>query len=818
MEQVNVYKTDVDKKVEKILKFVKRRNRGKKETELVRLVEDFHKQYQLLYAQYDHLKQGLGMEAGEGLEASCSKHGKHSDSEYYSSEDVEINSNRNSFRKRSMDMEDELRGAYTQIFDLKNQLASRTKEKEALDFDHKAALTKIQEIETMNGYLRNEMDETKKRLFGLKTELESQHNQRRELEVQINGITAELQQEREKSKALVEHISEEVVAQHLNKIKENENSLTSKMEDSLARVSNLQKEVDYLRAQKREAKRGISCKINESFDQVNQMKEELEVQLHTKSKEISQYLVQEKTLKEELARKSAAEQIMVEEKEGLQVQVQVMGLESDVDALRKEKNKSEDEVKSNVREISTLRDEKRKLNARILELETLLRKSEPVCSGFPEDNKSKMLNEAAQMKVEVDRLQPKLDSIMKSPFELPITDLQTTQEKDQSTSKSMPPKTKLVRRLSLGNNFNFHVLERKMEDLAMEFRKKIDDSIRLLYQRIKVVERIQHENTEVYKTTKRGLEQEIKALKQEVATIEEEYGELREEVATLKAGNKALRHEVATIEDDEEALRQEVATLKAGNKALRQEVAELEAGNGALKQEVATFEAEDITLRQEVATLKAGNKALRQEVATIKEVDGELRREVVTLKAGNKALRQEVDVLEAGNEALKQEVATFEAQLKKLRDMMESGKNITMDKLEDDRNFLTPISIVTDEECETRVERMKSSVDVLVAEMQKEDEEELLRERVMNLESKLREEGEEKSKAMSEVNEKMRYMQRENDKLREEVMNLEAKLSKEAEEKLKSMSEVEKKMRELRTENVKLTVEVMNLETKLSEE
>ncbi|KAL4324775.1 hypothetical protein GQ457_11G024070 [Hibiscus cannabinus] len=685
-----------DTKVEKILKLVKRRNRGKKETELVGLVEDFHKQYQLLYAQYDHL---IHLKRGK-VNESCSNHATNSDSEYYSPEDVETNAaaghHRHSCRKRSNDMDDELIKAHKQIADLEHQLASTTKEKEALDLNHRDALRTIQELETTNGDLRNQVGGTEKRLFalgsagqeeqlvGLKTELEPQHNQRRELEAQVNGMTAEL-------------------------------------------------------INARETKKEEFSKLNESFDQIKPMKEELdsirshnnelEILVQSKSKEISQYLVQVKTLKEELARKSAAEQILVEEKEGLQVQV--MDLESEVDALRKEKNKSEDEVKSNILEISHLREEKGKLNARILELETLFRKTGSAYSALQEDCINKRANEtAAQMKVEVDRLQPKLDSM-----KLQNADTQrTTEVKNKSTNKCMPPKTKLVRRLSLGSNFNFHCLERKMEDLAIEFRKKVDDSIRLLYQRVKVVERIQHENTELYTSKKRGLEQEIEALKQEVATIEAEYDALRQEL--------------------------------------------------------------------------------------------------VMFDAGNEALKQEVDMLEAGNEALKQEVATLEAALKKLRDIMESEKNTTVglnsmvDKIEDERNFLTPISIVTDEECENRVEEVKSNVDVLAAEMHKENEEELLRERVMNLEAKLSEEAEEKLKvlkAMKEVEEKMREMQKENEKLlREEVMLLEARLSAEGEEKLKvlkAMCEVEEKMREMQKENEKLLREkVMNFEAKLSEE
>ncbi|XWS61656.1 hypothetical protein CRYUN_Cryun07bG0145000 [Craigia yunnanensis] len=62
---------------------------------------------------------------------------------------------------------------------------------------------------------------------------------------------------------------------------------------------------------------------------------------------------------------------MVEEKKCLQVQV--MDLESELDALCKQKNKSEDEERSNIHEINQLREEKGYLNARILELEALFR-------------------------------------------------------------------------------------------------------------------------------------------------------------------------------------------------------------------------------------------------------------------------------------------------------------------------------------------------------------------------------------------------------------------------------------------------------------
>lgn len=665
------------------MKLVKRRNRGKKEQELVGLVEDFHKQYQLLYVQYDHLKRQSGMQAREGNASS-------SDSEYYSSEDVEINTapshNRSSFRTVTY-MEEELKKAYAAVADLKHQLASRKKEKEALDSDHRAALSKIQETETMNADLRNEMDGLEKRLFALGTvpkgqvaerladlitELGSQHKKKSGLEAELCGKPAELEQPRETNKALLEHILEEGVTERMAQIKANENNLTSKIEDSMARVSNLKNEVDYLGSKK--------C---ESFDEVNIMKQELEsvrsqntlleMVIERKSTEVSQYLIQVKTLKEELARKSGAEQMMAGEKEGLQVQV--MDLESEVDALRKQKNKSEDEVKSKLSEINHLREEKGQMNARILELETLYQER-----SLEEDSKCKRANETAKMKEEVDLLQPKLDSLKveQSPSEFQITNHETT-TKEKDTNNAMPPKTRLVRRLSLGNisNLNYHNLERKMENLALEFCKKIDDSTRLLYQRIKVAERIQHENTEALKLTR-------------------------------------------------ERLQQEMETLYLENEALKQRV---------------------VTLDYELRTLR--------------------------------------DTVEAEKAAM-------------------AGLNAMVDKLEDERNYLTPISNVTDEgvsvidECE----RSKSNVELLVAEMQKENEEEFLREKVMSLEGKLSEEEDEKMKmlkAMRELEEKMREVQEENELLRERVMKLKAKLSEEGEEKLKAlkaMSELEKLSKE----------------------
>ena len=133
----------------------------------------------------------------------------------------------------------------------------------------------------------------------------------------------------------------------------------------------------------------------------------------------------------------------------------------------------------------------------------------------------------------------------------------------------------------------------------------------------------------------------------------------------------------------------------------------------------------------------------------------------------NKEIHKKIkERLEQENAALGEKLATCEAEFKKLRDSMEPGKNAStglnsvVNKLEDDGNSLTRISNVKDElvstnECdagrENEIEQLKSNVDLVVAEIEKENE--LLREKILTLETKLSEEGKEKLKLLKAVTE-----------------------------------------------------------------
>ncbi|KAK5804639.1 hypothetical protein PVK06_032290 [Gossypium arboreum] len=473
-----------------MLKLAKRRNRGKKEPVLVGLVEYFHKQYQFLFSQYENLK-------------------RQSDKKVSDWKEPKIILIMPLARTRSITC---------------RWMSKLTPAEELLALDHLAALSKIQEIEIINKDLRKEADEKEKRLcdsetvhegriteleeqlIGLKNEVESLQFKKRDLEAQLDAKTAETKLQGETIKALY------------------------------GQIIGLKAEMDYLRPQSSE----IDV-MKQELDSLHSQKTELELLIENKSKETSQHLIQVKTLKEELARKSGIEQVMAEEKEGLQMQV--MELESEVDVLRKQKHKLEDDERSNICKINQLREETSHLNGRILELEGLFRRRDLEISAIQEEYKSKRINKTAQtmtLTAEVELMQQKVEFMMmeKSELELRTADQKRImKERQENTNNSMESNSKLARRLSTGTTFNINVLERKMEDLAQEFQ--------ILYQRIMVAE---------------------KALEEKPATCEVEMRKSRD---SMEANKKAFTESNLRLKKENEKLGKKFASYEAEFKKLK---------------------------------------------------------------------------------------------------------------------------------------------------------------------------------------------------------------------------------------------------------
>ncbi|GLU05934.1 hypothetical protein SLE2022_230070 [Rubroshorea leprosula] len=723
---------DVEKKVAKILKLIKNKDKFKKdgfprelkkETELVRLVEDFHKQYQSLFALYDNLKaesekKARGRKGKERFSTSTSS----SESEYYSSEDTENNRSR-----------------------LKSERL-------------KAALSKIHDAETINKKLRNEVDEQAKelaslvktsevpgnqesgqrtdledQLTSLKNELESLYCQKRDLEAQLVFKAAEAKQLGEKNKVMEAKVLElQLMAKRgdgctdlLNEPGDNKDNLSFKVVELMEQVSILQSEVDSLRAEKSKFEENLICRRDESLKQylesMHNKQAELEVLLEKRTKEMSQYLFQVETLKEELARKTTLEQKMLE-KEGFLVQV--MDLELEVETFCKQKNDVEEQMRSKICETSQLKDDMEGLQDKILEL-----KGSPQEEGNqPSNQKNSQAEDEASvqivtLKANADYLQQELDSLKTRNHQLELHLEGERQEHSQSLSQmedqNMTLTSKIAEQQRILNEqektinkfledskqvkrwswstgtsnskVNHHVLERKMEVLAEEFRKKLEDNIRLLHQRIRVAEKMHYENKENFRKTGEKFEQENVALKERLAIYEAESKKLR-------------------------------ATLEPGIKVAGKTHYENEENNRKTKE---TFEQENTVLKERLASYAAESKKLRAR-------------------------------LEPGINAL-------------------VGLDLAVRKLEDNGNFLTRMSNVKNglvfaknwaSGKNNEIKQLESNMNSVVAKLDdKEEQELLLREKVWNLEALLRKEVGEKLNLIEEVNQLEKRIKDKDDKL-----------------------------------------------------
>ncbi|KAG4184770.1 hypothetical protein ERO13_A09G190850v2 [Gossypium hirsutum] len=408
-----------------------------------------------------------------------------------------------------------------------SQYENLKRQEELLALDHLAALSKIQEIEIINKDLRKEADEKEKRLcdsetvhegriteleeqlIGLKNEVESLQFKKRDLEAQLDAKTAETKLQGETIKALYGQVSE--VRDEATKFMKQE---------SMVQIIGLKAEMDYLRPQK-----------------------------------TSQHLIQVKTLKEELARKSGIEQVMAEEKEGLQMQV--MELESEVD----------------------------------------------------EEYKSKRINKTAQtmtLTAEVELMQQKVEFMMmeKSELELRTADQKRImKERQENTNNSMESNSKLARRLSTGTTFNINV-HYENKDIYKTIKEKLEQDNAALEEKPATCEVEMRKSRDSMEANKKAFTESNLRLKKE----NEKLGK------KLEHENGHLKEKLATCEVE---LRKSRDSMEAGKNSWTESISRLEHENGELKEKLASCEAELRELRDSMNASKnamnESNSKLMQE-------------------------------------------------------------------------------------------------------------------------------------------------------------------------------------------------------------
>ncbi|GMP63973.1 hypothetical protein CsSME_00025446 [Camellia sinensis var. sinensis] len=410
-----------------------------------------------------------------------------------------------------------------------------------------------------------QIKELERKVSSLKLENKNLCTRKRELEEKVKGRAKEAKQLGEENSGLRSRIlelemtskeKEHTLSALRRKLEENESNSMSKIEDLMARTNNLQLEVDTMRTQKGELEEQVLFKSNEAsvevkgvLDQINVLQQELHSLTSQKSEpessvekvteEISHFLIQIENLKKKLESKTMDLQRMLEEKVGLERQVKDLELEAG--SLRSKQSELEEQMRSKNYEADQLREEKEGLHVRIYQLEKSLKERIDELSAlqmkfenFGNDSSSQikalvaeldsLRGEKTQLELKIERekqgLMERLTWMEKQNIELTskTTEHQTTMKGQEAIINKLNDEHKQVRDRYLESMLNLQIAERKIEETAEEFRKKFEDSLRILSRRIRVAEQLHVENKDVYRKTKETYEKQQTDLKERVAT------------------------------------------------------------------------------------------------------------------------------------------------------------------------------------------------------------------------------------------------------------------------------------------------------------
>ncbi|GFZ01289.1 hypothetical protein Acr_14g0009240 [Actinidia rufa] len=480
-EQLKKTKIEIDIKVAKFVKLIKNKNQGKKDgnltkdSEFLELIDDFHKQYQELYALYDNLR-GEVKEKVQGLEnKESSPSTSSSDSESYHS--VDETSARSSPR---------------------HALIQREKE------------------DTISALWRK-LEENKR---GSKSEIEELMARANSLQLEVDTLRTRILELEMTSKE-----KEEELSALQRKLEENESDSKSKIEDLMQRVKVFQLEVDNLKSKKGELEEQVVFKSNEATAQVKGFMDQVNIlqqELHSLNR----------NLKEKLESKTMDLERMLEEKDGLERQVK--DLELEVGSLRIKKSELEEQMGSKNNEADQLRVEKEGLHVRISESERLIMEKSDQLSALQQKFEGLENDSSSQIKAleeELKIMNQELDSLQAEKSQL---ELQIEREKQESLENLARMEKQ---NLELTSKITEHQTTLTGQEEAINKLNEEHKQIRSRYLESKLNFQQEDpgcrtvtcvENKDVYRRTKEKYEIENKDFKERVASTEVAVKKMKE--------------------------------------------------------------------------------------------------------------------------------------------------------------------------------------------------------------------------------------------------------------------------------------------------
>ncbi|KAL6556433.1 hypothetical protein OROGR_005721 [Orobanche gracilis] len=571
-EQMKWVKIELENQVKKVIKLTKNINHGNKErnlrnkSEAINLVEDFRKQYESLYCLYEDLREQVKKNVGTGYDTNSSSNWNSDSESYYSpggsytsrtniksnstSKDSDCSSDHNQEPHPTSDLEETI---------LKDKLTSSSEVKYVFNIDSRSEYGEaVKDLRVRADELENIISQKAARIKDLEGHVESLNieismlcMERKELKDQMECKSDEAMQMKERISRLEARVLEteaenERILHLVKQFEDNEHKYLSRISELAAHANDMQLELDVLRNQKIELEgrflneteksssqvRGLTGQIHSLKNElanVDRQKSEMKLELENKSRTESECLIRLENMEKE---SSLNKQRLAEEKEGRLAEAH--DLESKIRSLISTNTEFEDQINKLSQEVTQSR-------VKISELQEALTEKENILSTEGKkftDLENIMSTKTKSLEEEVENLKTELGIIANEKKHF-LTEIETLRndksrlqmevekEKEESTiSKSH------VEKLSKSN---FQVVERKVDEMADEFRKQLEDKYRILSRRIRVAEQLQVENKEWYRKTKETYEQQNKELKNRAERNEIELKNIKD--MTFKAND-----------------------------------------------------------------------------------------------------------------------------------------------------------------------------------------------------------------------------------------------------------------------------------------
>ncbi|CAL0314520.1 unnamed protein product [Lupinus luteus] len=430
------------------------------------------------------------------------------------------------------DLEEQVRRATHEISQLVDERKALQDEKYELE---KAITQKKEEISAILSKHESDKNEASMRAMVLTEEVES-------MRVELNTL-----QEQKRMLELQNEQRQNEYSESLAKMEtrcSNQHDLEEQVRSAIHEISQLVDERKAMQDEKYELERAMT-----------QQKEEMSAILSKHESDKNEAFMHAMALTEEVEKMRVELNTLQEQKIMLELQNEQRKNEY-LESLAKMETRCsnqhdlEEKVRSAIHEISQLVVQRKALQDEKYEQErAMIQKKKEISAILSkhESDKNETSMYAMALSEEVESMRIELNTLQEQKSMLELQNKQRHNEYSESLAKienlnaKLETKEEAIKKLTgtieqisvenkeakIWSKMNQRLIERKIEELAEKFKRKMEDNIRLLHQRIHIAEQLNIENKDSCKKTKQRYEQENKMLQEKVACYENELGTIK---------------------------------------------------------------------------------------------------------------------------------------------------------------------------------------------------------------------------------------------------------------------------------------------------